>query len=160
MCRLLAAALLLLSTSGAVLAHEYSVGDMEIGHPYAVETAKTAKTAAGYLSIANGGSEADRLVAVETAFPMTQIHAVETDAQGVTRMVHQENGIEIPAGETVTLAPNGLHVMFMGLTAPLVAGTSFPATLVFEHAGKLDIEFKVETREKAGDMGAMPGMSH
>lgn len=157
MSRLLAAALLLTSISGAVLAHEYSVGDVEVGHPYAAETAANARTAAGYLSVTNEGATGDRLIAIETSFPRTEIHAVETDAQGVTRMIHQENGIEIPPGQTVTLAPNGLHVMFMGLTEPLVAGEAFPATLVFEHAGKLSVEFMVEPREKAGHM---EGMAH
>ena len=51
-----------------------------------------------------------------------------------------------PAGATVTLAPQGLHVMFMGLDAPLVAGASIPATLVFERAGEIAVEFKVEPR--------------
>ena len=157
MSRILAAALLLASTSLAVRAHEYAIGDLRIDHPHAIETSRTARAGAGYLSVTNESAAADRLVAVETAFPRAELHAVETDAQGVTRMVHQADGIEIPAGETVTLSPNGLHVMFMGLTAPLVAGTSFPATLVFEHAGRLAVEFDVEPRGEGHDKG---GMSH
>jgi copper(I)-binding protein len=85
---------------------------------------------------------------------------VEIDADGVARM-HEVDALDIPAGATVTLAPSGLHVMFMGLDAPLVAGASIPATLVFENAGELAVEFKVEPRSAGGDThDAMPGMAH
>ena len=59
----------------------------------------------------------------------------------------------------VTLAPQGLHVMFMGLEAPLAAGASIPATLVFERAGEIAIEFEVEPRA-AEAVDDMPGMTH
>jgi copper(I)-binding protein len=138
--------------------HEYRQGALEIGHPYAVETAATAKTGAGYLAITNRGTVPDRLLAIRTGFPRAEIHATETDTEGVARM-HAIEALDIPAGTTVTLAPQGLHVMFMGLTAPLTAGAGIPATLVFERAGEIDIEFKVEPRT-AGAGDEMPGMTH
>jgi copper(I)-binding protein len=141
-------------------AHDYALGSLEIAHPYAIETAPTAMAGAGYLAITNTGDVPDRLIAVRTDFPRTWIHAVEIDADGVARM-HEVDALDIPAGATVTLAPSGLHVMFMGLDAPLVAGASIPATLVFENAGELAFEFKVEPRSAGGDThDAMPGMAH
>ena len=59
----------------------------------------------------------------------------------------------------MTLEPRGLHVMFMGLTAPWKAGDHIPATLVFETAGKVPVVFNVEPR-KAGEGGDMGGMDH
>ena len=135
-------------------------GSLEIAHPFAIETSPTAKAGAGYLSITNTGDTPDRLIAVRTGFPRTQVHGVEVDANGVARM-YEIDALDIPAGATVTLAPSGLHVMFMGLDAPLVAGASIPATLVFEAAGELAVEFKVEPRGAGGDThDSMPGMDH
>ena len=46
-------------------AHEFKAGDLTIGHPYAIETPATAKSAAGYFSVTNAGTAPDRLVAIE-----------------------------------------------------------------------------------------------
>jgi copper(I)-binding protein len=135
----------LLLGNGLASAAEYTLGALEVADPYAIETPPTAKSAAGYLSITNHGTEPDRLVAIRSSLPQSQIHAVETDASGVTRMRPVE-GLQIDPGETVTLAPQGLHVMFMGLPAPFVAGTDIPATLVFEHAGDMPVAFSVRRR--------------
>lgn len=136
-------------------AHEFKAGDLTIGHPYAIETPATAKTAAGYFSVTNTGSTPDTLVAVEADFPRVEVHTTEVDASGVARMV-AAGPLEVGPGETVTLEPRGLHVMFMGLTAPWTAGDEVPATLVFEKAGSVPVVFKVEPRKT----GAMEGMDH
>ena len=54
-----------------------------------------------------------------------------------------EKGLEIPPGGTVTLAPGGFHLMMMGLKGPLKQGTNVPVTLVFEKAGKIDVQLSV-----------------
>ncbi len=143
---------------GAAGAHEFKAGALTIGHPYAIETAATAKSGVGYFSITNAGPEADRLVAIKADFPMVEVHSTETDAAGVTKMLPVE-ALEIPPGETVTLAPRGLHVMFVGLTAPWKEGDHIPATLVFEKAGAVPVVFNVQTR-KAGEEDGMGGMDH
>lgn len=155
----LAVASLLLA--GAAGAHEFKLGALTIGHPYLLETAPRAATGAGYLSVANAGPEADRLLAVETAFPQAMLHVTETDAAGVSRMRHVE-GLEIPAGAVLALEPRGAHVMFMGLEAPLKAGDQIPATLVFENAGRIEVIFNVEPRaggaaEGHDEHGALDG---
>jgi copper(I)-binding protein len=126
-------------------AHEFKIGDLTIGHPYASETPPTAKTGAGYLSITNAGTEPDRLLEVRADFPRVQLHVTEIDADDVARMRRVE-ALEIPAGATVTLAPQGVHVMFMGLTRPLEEGEKIDATLVFERAGEVAVRFNVEPR--------------
>ena len=71
--------------------------------------------------------------------------------------------LEIAPGETVTLEPRGLHVMFMGLGAPWKAGDKVPVTLVFETAGAVPIVFNVEARKDGaadGDAGGMEHMNH
>ena len=112
--RLILAALAVAALASPAAAHEYTLGSLEIAHPFAIETSPTAKAGAGYLSITNTGDTPDRLIAVRTGFPRTQMHGVEVDANGVARM-YEIDALDIPAGATVTLAPSGLHVMFMGL---------------------------------------------
>ena len=50
-------------------AHEFKLGALTIGHPYAFATPPTAPTAAGYLSITNAGTEPDRLIEVRRTSP-------------------------------------------------------------------------------------------
>lgn len=69
------------------------------------------------------------------------IHAVESDGD-VNRMKHVEV-LEIPAGQRVTLAPGGMHLMLMGLHDKFDEGTIFPMTLSFEKAGKITVEVSV-----------------
>lgn len=139
-------------------AHEVTTDSLVIDHPYALETVATAMSGAGYMTITNTGSEPDRLLSVRADFPSVTLHGTETDAQGVTRMIRVE-GIEIPPGETVTLAPGGTHVMFMGLDGdPFEEGERIPATLVFERAGEIAVEFWVEPRD--GGMTGHEGHDH
>jgi len=138
-------------------AHEFTAGDLTIGHPYAFATAPGALAGGGFMTITNAGDSPDRLTGIRAGFPKVGLHqTVEKD--GVASMEPVE-AIEIPAGATVDLRPGGYHVMFMGLEgAPLVAGTMVPATLVFEKAGEVPIEFAVEPRGAAA--GGMEGMGH
>ena len=41
------------------------------------------------------------------------------------------------------LKPNSLHIMFMGLTAPVKEGEAITGTLTFEKAGTVDIDYDV-----------------
>lgn len=128
-------------------AHEYSAGPIMVVHPSTFEAAATAKVAGGFMTISNEGPEADALIAIRADFDRVELHeSIETD--GVARMQHVER-IEIPVGEAVELAPGGYHVMFMGLNGDAFeVGEKIPATLVFEKAGELPVEFSVESRRE------------
>ena len=60
------------------------------------------------------------------------------------RMRDLADGLAIPAGATVELAPNGTHVMLSGLAAPIASGRAIPATLRFAKAGTKEVTIKVE----------------
>lgn len=139
-----------LTLSSAAIAHEYSAGDLSIDHPMSFETSATAKVGGGYMTITNTGDTADALIGVKADFPRVMIHqTVEED--GIAKMNHVDR-IDLPAGETVKLTPGGFHVMFMGLESPLIDGETFPATLIFETAGEVDVTFNIEARTtEAGD---------
>ncbi|NPD14088.1 copper chaperone PCu(A)C [Xinfangfangia sp. D13-10-4-6] len=142
--KLLASALVAAMISGPVFAHGFKGGDLEIGHPYIPTPPAVAKTAGGYLKITNTGTEADKLIAVEsTIADKTEVHTTETDAEGVARMIHVPE-LVVPAGEAVTFERGGYHIMFMGLKSPLNEGDLVPGTLVFERAGRIDVEFSID----------------
>jgi copper(I)-binding protein len=66
-----------------------------------------------------------------------------TMENGVMKMRPVEGGLEIKPGETVTLKPASVHVMFLGLNRPLEAGKAVTATLQFDKAGKVEVEFPI-----------------
>lgn len=140
-------AVLALSTLAApvALAHGYKVGEISIKHPWSRETAPRAKTGAGYLTIVNGGKEADRLVGGSTPVAeRLEIHSVSME-NNIMRMRHQKEGVEVPAGGQLELKPGGYHIMLIGLKQPLKAGESIPATLEFAKAGKVEVSFSVDS---------------
>lgn len=53
------------------------------------------------------------------------------------------DGIEVPAGEDVSLEPGGYHVMLIDLVQPLVVGESFDLTLTFAEAGEQVVTVEV-----------------
>ena len=55
-----------------------------------------------------------------------------------------EGGLEIKPGQTITLKPGGFHVMFVDLKHPLEQGKTVKATLKFDNAGTVDVEYPVE----------------
>jgi copper(I)-binding protein len=124
-------------------AHEITAGALTISHPWSRATAASAKAGALYLTVANSGAEADRLVGVSTEVAARcELHLSDTAGGMMTmRMVEQ---VEVPAGGSAVFAPMGAHVMLMGLKAPLEKGTSFPAVLHFEKAGDVAIEVTVQ----------------
>jgi len=96
---------------------------------------------AAYLTI-TGGSTNDRLVGANSGrASMVQLHTVE-ESEGVAAM-RQVEGVPVPAGKHVVLAPGGTHIMLMGLTGPLVAGETFPLDLRFEKAGEQTVQVTV-----------------
>ena len=144
----LAAAMLLFAAPAQ--AHDYKLGPLAIGHPWSRATPPGAAVGAGYLTIANEGAEPDRLVSATAAVAgRVQIHTM-TEEGGVMNMRALPDGLEIPAGATVELAPGGNHLMLMDLAGPLKEGERIPAALRFEKAGTLDVEFAV------GPMGGEP----
>jgi copper(I)-binding protein len=159
--RILFALTLSLAGLHGALAHDFKLGTLEIDHPWSRATPPGAKVAGGYLAIANHGGEADRLVSVTSAIAdKAEVHEMAVK-DGVMTMRPVEGGVEIPAGGKVELAPGAYHVMFMGLKSQPTAGEKFPATLTFEKAGSVEVEFAVEAMGgQTGDHGDTMKMDH
>lgn len=132
-------------------AHEFKLGAITIGHPYARATAAGQATGGAFLTLANGGGAADRLLSVGADVAQSaELHSMSMEGN-VMRM-RAMPAIELPAGQTVALQPGGWHIMLIGLKAPLKAGEHFPLKLRFEQAGELTVTVNVESAEAAMEM--------
>ncbi len=130
---------------------QYKAGDITIENPWARATMSSAKSGAAYLTIKNGGTTLDRLVAARSAIAKkTGVHQ-SLMVDGMMKM-QPVKALDVPPGGMVMLKPGGYHIMFMGLREPLKMGAEFPLTLVFEKSGELEVMVKVM---KAGAMGGM-----
>ncbi|CCV16286.1 copper chaperone PCu(A)C [Mesorhizobium sp. STM 4661] len=133
-------------------AHEFKVGDLEIEHPWSRATPAGAKVAGGYFTVTNTGSSPDRLLSISSdVSDKAGLHEMGVK-DGVMTMRPVSGGLEIPAGGKVVLKPGGYHLMFIGLKQQPKQGEKFSATLTFEKAGTVTVEFAVEGM---GEMGGM-----
>lgn len=136
---LFAGALALAGSSA--FAHGYKIGDLEIGHPWTRATPKGAAVGGGYLTIKNTGTSPDRLISGSSEVSgRFEVHEMSTN-NGVMKMRLLKDGLEIKPGETVKLAPGGFHIMMLDLKRPIKEGERVKGTLVFEKAGKVDVEY-------------------
>jgi copper(I)-binding protein len=104
------------------------------------------KTAAVYVDLTSGEHAA--LVAVGSpAAERAELHSMSTDG-GVMRMRAQPK-IELPAGQTVKLAPGGKHVMLVELKRPLKAGDKVPLVLSVQSGGMSLTTLKIEAEVRA-----------
>lgn len=129
---------------GAVHAAGYRAGDISISDPHARPTVPGQSSGAAYLTLENTGSSADRLVSVSS--PVAQsagIHIMRMDGD-IMRM-REAGELPLAPAAKVKMKPGmGYHIMLNGLKQPLLKGASFPITLTFEKAGKVDVTVMVD----------------
>ncbi|MDE2517694.1 MAG: copper chaperone PCu(A)C [Rhodospirillales bacterium] len=110
-----------------------------------------------YLSLRAEG-QADALLRASTPVAReASLHVSRMTAGGVMTM-RSVASLALPAGKTVALAPDGYHIMLIGLAKPLLAGGDFPLTLYFSHAAPMTVTVTVRPLGAAAPMSAMPGM--
>jgi|SaaInlV_150m_DNA_6_1039752.scaffolds.fasta_scaffold11121_2 hypothetical protein len=141
--RFVSVALSLLFVSSPAWAHEEKSEHLTVSHPWSRATAPSQKVGAVFMKISTNTETEDRLVGAESPGAETvQIHG-HTMVNDVMRM-RPVDGVDIPAKGEAVLAPGGFHIMLIGLKAPLYEETVIPLTLVFEKAGKVEIEAVIE----------------
>lgn len=125
-------------------AHDFKRSNLSIAHPWTRQTATGQVNGGGFMTITNGGRQADRLIGGSSpASAKVEIHTMSM-AGGVMRMRPLPNGLPIPAGGKIELKSGGHHIMLIGLKKPLKLGTLVPLTLRFERAGLVTVQLKVE----------------
>ncbi len=131
-------------SAGAVHAAGYRAGNISITDPHARPTVPGQPGGAAYLTLENTGGSADRLVGVTS--PVAQSAGIHTMRMDGNVMRMRETGeLPLPPAAKVEMKPGmGYHIMLDGLKQPLKEGVTFPMTLTFEKAGKVDVPVVVD----------------
>jgi copper(I)-binding protein len=134
-------------------AQEVKAGDLVITQAWSRATPNGAKIGSGFLTIANNGASADRLIGGSgDVSDKVGVHEMSMN-NGVMTMRPLEKGLVIEPGKTVKLAPGGYHLMMFDLKTPLKQGDKVPITLEFEKAGKVKLSFDVQGVGAQGPAG-------
>lgn len=117
-----------------------------------------AEAGAVYMVLTNESGQDDRLIgaSVDTSVAETvELHETTTETGGASEGemamgegmlgMREVEAIDVPSGASVNLEPGGLHVMLVGLAAPLEEGDTVPLTLEFERAGQQTVEAEVRS---------------
>ena len=111
-------------------------GELEITNVRA-NLSLPSSTGSVWLDIHNSSSEDDTLTTAEVeGCGVTELHTMKMK-NGIMMMYQIEDGITIPAGQTVSLKKGGLHIMCINKAAPLQLGTKVDITLYFEKKGEM-----------------------
>lgn len=134
--------LLLAATPG------WAGGTLTVSAAWARATPPGAATGAAYCTLTNSGNAPDRLVEARTEAADSVMAHVTTLVGGVYRM--RDGALQIPAHGAVTLAPDGGHLMLMGLKQPLREGTTLRLRLRFAIAGTVEVVVPVLAPTRTG----------
>jgi copper(I)-binding protein len=122
---------------------------IEVANAWARASVPGQKVGGVYMDI-RSAKHARLLSASSPAAGRVELHNM-TIENGVMRM-SPVDGITLPAGQSVSLAPGGYHVMLFDLKRELKPGNKLPVVLTFESPGKKreTIEVKAEIRDVTG----------
>lgn len=101
-----------------------------VSKAWARATAKSAKNGAAYLTLSTNGDGDELLSVTGDVADKVELHTHAND-NGVMRM-REVKAIAVEPGSPTVLQPGGLHIMLLGLKAPLTEGDRFPLTLNFK----------------------------
>jgi len=97
---------------------------------------------AAFLQIENKGADDTLLSGSSLAASRVEIHTMSMEGD-VMKMRSLEQ-LELKSGQRIAMKPgSGIHIMLMGLKKPLVTGDTFPLTLNFRNAGKIETTVEV-----------------
>ena len=115
---------------------------VSVSDPWGRTSPAAASNGAFYMQL-DGGDTDDVLIGADSpACQTVELHETQM-SDGVMSMQRLSSGIPVPAGETVSLEPGGLHVMCLGLTAALVEGESATIQLQFESSGLVTVSAEI-----------------
>lgn len=131
--------------SMSAIAHGYTVGSIEIGHPYAPPALAVQPTAAAYFkSLRNTGAQADTLRSATTPVA-SRVEIHEMKMGGTLMQMREIPSLPLPANSSINMsAGKGQHLMLIGLKKPLIEVERFAMTLKFERAGAVTVEVVVQ----------------
>jgi hypothetical protein len=144
---LIAAAFALAAVMPATAHHDgeqYRKGDISVSHAWTGETGAMAHAIEVYMTIENHGSEPVTLTGAEIDFAQPAVFQAQAVGNDGTLRTREVATVEIAAGQSVTMQPGGLRIVFNDVQRALRAGDHFHAHLQFAEIGELEIEVEVE----------------
>jgi copper(I)-binding protein len=119
-------------------AHGYKRKNIQIVHPWtpAKPDSKVSETIV-IMTIKNIGSAADRLRAVES--PQAARIQIYESSDKLSR-----RGLAIPPGKDLAMTHEGPHLRLIGIKKELTPYDTIPAKLIFEKAGRINIDILVD----------------
>jgi periplasmic copper chaperone A len=121
-----------------VLAHSITVGDIKIGHAWALPTSLLEGQA--FMPLFNTSANPDSLIAARSE----RCALIELRAHNKYDILPMQE-FHLETGKPLAMRPTARHLRLIGLRAPLVLGDKFPLVLDFLNAGEVEIEAHVET---------------
>ncbi|MGL4406009.1 MAG: copper chaperone PCu(A)C [Notoacmeibacter sp.] len=132
-----------IKTASMVMAEPVVLGDITIEGYWVRAMLPGQPVAGGFLKLTNKGGTDDRLVSASSPkSARMELHEMAMKGD-VMEMREIAGGIIVPAGQTVELAPGGLHVMFFDIAETFKDGDTVPVTLTFEKAGEIELMLPV-----------------
>lgn len=114
--------------------------------PWVRATVPQAKAAGAFMQLQS--AQDARLLEVRSSVAgIAELHQMEMVGQ--TMKMHAVQGVDLPAGKTLHLAPGGYHIMLMDLKRQLKEGQTVPLTLVVQAKGKKPQTIEVAVPVKA-----------
>jgi copper(I)-binding protein len=112
--------------AATVSAHSFTLGALELGHPWSRAMPEASPTGAAYLSIKNTGKQADTLLSASTPrADKAELH-VHLNDNGVMRMREVSGGVAVAAAAS-EICPRWLSHHADGPEAAAQGGRPFPA---------------------------------
>jgi copper(I)-binding protein len=112
-----------------------------------------AQTAVVYMTIVDHGAP-DVLTEIATPIAgMAMMHRTVTHDS--TSQMLPVKTLAVSARQPTVFSPGGYHVMLMNMHQALVQGQSFPITLTFQHAGKVQATVAVQAIGAGAPMAGM-----
>ena len=129
----LAAAALFVAT--AALAHSHKLKNLEIVHPWCIETNDTANPVSVFMTIKNSGRPDKLLRATASIAGKSELRVADDKAV---------SSVGVATRGATDLKRDGPHIQLLDVRKQLSPYDSFLMTLVFERAGKVEVEVMVE----------------
>lgn len=131
-------------TPAAAEEEQQAESTITVTEAHAFATAPSATTGAIFARIANSSDTQDFMMQAKTDVSnRTEIHQTSQDPQTGVMQMRRTSGVDIAANGSIELAPDGYHIMLMGLKAPLTAGQTFDVTLYFRGGGEVTVPVTV-----------------
>jgi periplasmic copper chaperone A len=128
----------------AAMAHSHKKKGLEIVHPWtpAMVEANVANITV-YMKLKNSGKAPERLLSATTLLA-DKVELIEPKVQGSMTLPTVTTALSVPAGGELVLSSSGPRLLLSGIKKRLDAYDTFKLTLVFEKAGRMEVEVMVE----------------